>query len=187
MDETEIDPAIAAAMGFTSFGVSKKRKYHHNDTVIDTSSTPKPQAPPKVSATGVNRMQLGEKRPSPAEARAKVDDPGYTDDAESKARSAGHHAVGKPSPPIGTSHHAPNSMQTQPRISEMVGAETSSTAGSGPSPASLSQGPVVMSTGKQVSHGELQALRKGVRNDRGDTVYFLPSFIQDPWTGLRAR
>lgn len=27
----------------------------------------------------------------------------------------------------------------------------------------------------------LAALRKGVKNERGDTVYFLPSFLEDPW------
>nr|OQO28044.1 hypothetical protein B0A51_02845 [Rachicladosporium sp. CCFEE 5018] len=31
----------------------------------------------------------------------------------------------------------------------------------------------------------LQALRQGVRNERGDMVYFLPSFLEDPWAGLK--
>lgn len=32
----------------------------------------------------------------------------------------------------------------------------------------------------------LQALRGGVKNERGDTVYFLPSFIEDPWQKLKS-
>lgn len=27
-------------------------------------------------------------------------------------------------------------------------------------------------------------MRKGVRNERGDTVYFQPSFLEDPWKKL---
>lgn len=33
----------------------------------------------------------------------------------------------------------------------------------------------------------LQALRRGIRNDRGDTAYFLPSFLEDPWEKLVAK
>ena len=32
----------------------------------------------------------------------------------------------------------------------------------------------------------LQALRRGVRNERGDMAYFLPSFLEDPWKELGA-
>jgi hypothetical protein len=31
---------------------------------------------------------------------------------------------------------------------------------------------------------ELSALRRGVKNARGDMVVFMPSFIEDPWKGL---
>ncbi|GAB1739703.1 hypothetical protein NU219Hw_g4645t1 [Hortaea werneckii] len=34
---------------------------------------------------------------------------------------------------------------------------------------------------------DLQALRYGVKNDKGDTAYFLPSFIEDPWKGLEPK
>jgi len=30
----------------------------------------------------------------------------------------------------------------------------------------------------------LQALRRGIRNERGDMAYFLPSFLEDPWANL---
>lgn len=32
----------------------------------------------------------------------------------------------------------------------------------------------------------LEALRHGVRNENGDMVYFLPSFIEDPWKHLKS-
>ncbi|KAI7164804.1 hypothetical protein KC349_g341 [Hortaea werneckii] len=34
---------------------------------------------------------------------------------------------------------------------------------------------------------DLQALRYGVKNDKEDTAYFLPSFIEDPWKGLEPK
>ena len=33
----------------------------------------------------------------------------------------------------------------------------------------------------------LQALRDGVRNESGDMVYFLPSFLEDPWKDVRLK
>jgi hypothetical protein len=32
-----------------------------------------------------------------------------------------------------------------------------------------------------------QALRRGIRNERGDMAYFLPSFLEDPWAKLVAK
>jgi hypothetical protein len=32
-----------------------------------------------------------------------------------------------------------------------------------------------------------QALRRGIRNERGDMAYFLPSFLEDPWAKLAAK
>nr|POE74407.1 hypothetical protein CFP56_67758 [Quercus suber] len=37
------------------------------------------------------------------------------------------------------------------------------------------------------SEAPLGALRRGVKNERGDMVYFLPSFLEDPWKRLRQR
>jgi hypothetical protein len=31
----------------------------------------------------------------------------------------------------------------------------------------------------------LEALRRGVKNERGDLVVFMPSFLEDPWTALK--
>ena len=38
-----------------------------------------------------------------------------------------------------------------------------------------------------VKESRLEALRHGIRNENGDMVYFLPSFIEDPWKNLRPR
>jgi len=54
-DDIDIDPEIAAAMGFSSFGnrlSNKKRKFNHQDTFVDASK-------PNSSRTGANSTQLG--------------------------------------------------------------------------------------------------------------------------------
>ena len=47
----------------------------------------------------------------------------------------------------------------------------------------------VMSSNGDRSNGRpepsLEELRNGVRDDNGDMVYFLASFLEDPWKGLR--
>ncbi len=48
MEDDEIDPEIAAAMGFSSFGGTKKRKY-------DNRQSPKP----KPDASGANATEIG--------------------------------------------------------------------------------------------------------------------------------
>ncbi|KAK6388907.1 hypothetical protein LTR65_007188 [Meristemomyces frigidus] len=42
-------------------------------------------------------------------------------------------------------------------------------------------------SGGSTAPPDLQALRHGVENARGDMVYFLPSFIQNPWKDLQPR
>ncbi|RMY04635.1 hypothetical protein D0867_10290 [Hortaea werneckii] len=41
--------------------------------------------------------------------------------------------------------------------------------------------------GEASGQQDLQALRSGVKNERGDTAHFLPSFIEDPWKGLEPK
>lgn len=38
--------------------------------------------------------------------------------------------------------------------------------------------------GPPITRGELNALKFGVRNRNGDTAYFLPNFVEDPWAHL---
>lgn len=81
---------------------------------------------------------------------------------------------------------------------EMTGDDGSAslTASGGGASAALAQSSIAVSTHQQLPRrgplqGErggridLQALRHGVKNENGDVAYFLPSFIEDPWEGLR--
>ncbi|PTU21300.1 hypothetical protein P175DRAFT_0500202 [Aspergillus ochraceoroseus IBT 24754] len=40
--------------------------------------------------------------------------------------------------------------------------------------------------GSLISKEELVKLSAGLRLDNTDTVYFLPSFIEEPWKGMKA-
>ena len=53
----------------------------------------------------------------------------------------------------------------------------------------VNAGPYITSTGRYADGSEpsLEALRNGVRNEQGDMVYFMPSFLEDPWKDLRPK
>ncbi|KAG9564437.1 hypothetical protein KCU71_g6834, partial [Aureobasidium melanogenum] len=139
MDDLEIDPAIAEAMGFTSFG-SKRRKHaaRADDAFIDDSGNQIP------ASTGANDVPLGT-RVVPSETKEKVQEQGDSgDSAASTTRGEGM-------------------QEEQARVGEV---QADNWTPGFPAPQ------------------ELAALRRGIKNARGDMVVFLPSFIEDPWKGL---
>ncbi|CAD0083101.1 unnamed protein product [Aureobasidium vineae] len=135
MDDLEIDPAIAEAMGFTSFG-SKRRKHaaRADDAFIDDSGNQLP------ASTGANDIPLGT-RPAMGSS---------TEKAQEQERA-------------GKEASTTRVENTQARAGKV---QTDNwTPGFPDAP-------------------ELAALRRGVKNARGDMVLFMPSFIEDPWKGL---
>jgi hypothetical protein len=144
MDDLEIDPAIAEAMGFTSFG-SKRRKHtaRADDAFIDDSGTQIP------ASTGANDIPLGA-RPVKNTTTENIQEQGNIEgEAISTVRVEE------------TQKEQPQAMDT--RVEEVQADNW--TAGFPPPQ-------------------ELSALRRGVKNARGDMVVFMPSFIEDPWKGL---
>lgn len=137
-DDMDIDPALAAAMGFSGFGTqpnNKKRKFNTNEGFVDPEigkSDSKGKGKGKA-ATGANDIPVG--RPKPRDATTAV---------EADANGSG----------VKTAF-----------------------AGAG-------AGASASTTGEKPS---LEALRLGVVNEKGDMAYFLPSFLEDPWKGLRAQ
>ncbi|KAF2134895.1 hypothetical protein P153DRAFT_278840 [Dothidotthia symphoricarpi CBS 119687] len=131
---------IAAAMGFSSFGGTKKRKY-------DQANSPKA----KADVSGANTTKLG--------MRSKVAASSEHEDFETPhASSATAHGQTLPEIPRETRHVA----------TTFTPVDTSATE-------TMSFG------GPPISRGELNTLRFGVKDEKGDTVYFLPSFVEDPW------
>ncbi|CAN9210015.1 unnamed protein product [Alternaria alternata] len=142
MDDEENDE-IAAAMGFASFGGTKKRKFDHS-----------PKAKPDANdASGANSTALGVRTKKVASA----------EDVKN-AGLASFLARGQNLP-----EHPPPTATTQAPAAS----------------ADQSAGEMVSFGGPSVSRAELNMLRNGVRTENGDTVYFLPSFVEDPWARLR--
>jgi hypothetical protein len=144
MDDLEIDPAMAEAMGFSSFG-SKRRKHaaRADDAFIDDSGTQIP------AITGANDIPLGA-RPVPSTTTQQVQEQEST---EHKAAST---------------VTMEDTQKEQPRAMETKAEEVQTDNWTPGFPAPQ----------------ELSALRRGVKNARGDMVVFMPSFIEDPWKGL---
>jgi hypothetical protein len=147
MDDLEIDPAIAEAMGFTSFG-SKRRKHtaRADDAFIDDSGTQIP------ASTGANDIPLGA-RPISNVILDKVQEQGNTDDIAASTASV------------------QDAQEEQPRAADAT-------------VEAVQEVQVDNWTPGFPTPQELSALRRGVKNARGDMVVFMPSFIEDPWKGL---
>ncbi|KAI4812185.1 hypothetical protein E4T44_10862 [Aureobasidium sp. EXF-8845] len=144
MDDLEIDPAIAEAMGFTSFG-SKRRKHtaRADDAFVDESGTQIP------ASTGANDIPLGA-RPIPNVMSEKVQEQGITEDTAASTATMEDIQKEQPRP-------------TDARVEEV---QADNWTPGFPAPQ------------------ELSALRRGVKNARGDMVVFMPSFVEDPWKAL---
>ena len=142
MDDLEIDPAIAEAMGFTSFG-SKRRKHaaRADDAFVDDSGNQIP------ASTGANGIPLG--------ARAV---PSATKEAIQEQGNTQHNAA--------STTRVEDTQNAQPRATEVGDVQEDNWTPGFP------------------AAQELAALRRGVKNARGDMVVFMPSFIEDPWKGL---
>ncbi|KAI9661263.1 MAG: hypothetical protein M1821_009590 [Bathelium mastoideum] len=160
-DNFDVDPALAAAMGFSSFGqqpATKKRKHNpHLDAVVDAE--PAPVARP----SGANATKLG------------VPVGGATA-KQGKAPKREYDTIA--STPAGDSETA------------LLPASSAPTTSSSDSDFFVWRRPDG-SVGKvleQMTAQELEALRRGVKNEHGVTVCFLPSFIDpDPWVDLDPR
>ncbi|KAI4728319.1 hypothetical protein E4T49_03966 [Aureobasidium sp. EXF-10728] len=138
MDDLEIDPAIAEAMGFTSFG-SKRRKHaaRADDAFIDDSGNHLP------ASTGPNDIPLGS-RSAMANPAEKVQEQESASKKTSTVRAEDTQEEQARAGQVQADHWTPGFPNAQ----------------------------------------ELAALRRGVKNARGDMVVFMPSFIEDPWKGL---
>jgi hypothetical protein len=160
-EDDTIDPAMAAAMGFTSFGgaQNKRRKVHRNnddgDGFIDPEIAKSNNPPAKLApGTGANSVKTGPRRPAAASAQ----------DAANATTAAG--VV----PAAGESNVAASGSTAQ--VSGASPAFSTATHGG---PTAGAQGGVDQNRPN---------MRKGVRNENGDMVFFKPSFLEDPWRHL---
>jgi hypothetical protein len=171
------DEDIAAAMGFSSFGSKKKRKF-------DQAHSP----PSKDDSSGANSTPLGVRlkiaggihggEDAIGEAEHMVNDsasilesteavPPPATNAKGKPKYAATtglaaflaHGQSLPDKPIGTTRQESNESRPQENKSS----------------------PLVSFGGPLISKAELNVLRQGITNEKGDVAIFLPSFVEDPW------
>ncbi|KAL1794407.1 hypothetical protein ACET3X_007828 [Alternaria dauci] len=162
MDDEENDE-IAAAMGFASFGGTKKRKFDHS-----------PKAKPDANdASGANSTALGVRTKKVASAQ----------DIQSEESQAQGNAPGRQKKNQTADAGLASFLARGQSLPEHALPTSSAQAPT----ASVDQSATEMMSfgGPSISRAELNALRNGVRMDNGDTAYFLPSFVEDPWAKLR--
>lgn len=163
MDEEE-NADIAAAMGFASFGGTKKRKFDH-------ANSPKT----KADASGANSTKLGVRTKKTASAESGIIDIAGADSVGQTKQAQADSSLGsKDTLPTG-SGLASFLARGQNLPEKPVGL---SDLGDPSAAYMISFG------GPSISKAELNALRNGVQNENGDTAYFLPSFVEDPWAKL---
>lgn len=164
MEDFEENDDMAAMMGFSSFGGTKKRKFDHANS---------PQAKDDYSASGANSIELGVRTQIPSnEQQSGEEIPGAKSPAQHTSAPlptgsglASFLARGQALP-----EKPPNAVQKQETI-----------AGAG---VDFSASETISFGGLPISRADLNALKFGVKNGIGDAAYFLPSFVEDPWERL---
>lgn len=171
MDE-EDDMDIAAAMGFSSFGGTKKRKY---------DQTGSPKAPTEADASGANTTELGVRTKKSANEELESGDADATMATTAASTSSTHQAKNtkKPAAATGLADFLARA-QTLPDQSPAAQGAQSAYTHAWQSDANE----MVSFGGPSISKAELNALRFGVKNEHGDNAYFLPNFVEDPWEKL---
>lgn len=206
-DDIGIDPEIAAAMGFGSFGAqsqNKRRKFTHNDAVFEGQSDVSNKSA-RPSGSGANTTALGV-RSKPADVLSaesvQIDDVGsaaVNEESQSKEKGKTKAKGKKGGAPLGLADYVAwgNKItpQTVPQAPQIVTESPVSSAEPASKPAAEPDVNNVAATQNggagaeswpqgMPDQQELSALRRGVKNARGDMAYFLPSFIEDPWSSL---
>ncbi|KAF2445718.1 hypothetical protein P171DRAFT_271789 [Karstenula rhodostoma CBS 690.94] len=171
MEDME-DDVIAAAMGFSSFGGTKKRKY-------DQTNSPKVEA----DASGANTTRLGVRSKAKLDPSQEASDNGIDPEAssnviESQQALAKNKTKQKQRQPAATGLAA--FLSRGQDIPERPATEENHVAV--PPPRDDSSTSLMVSFGgPSIPQTELAALRNGVVDENGDKAYFLPSFVEDPW------
>ena len=166
MDEEE-NADIAAAMGFASFGGTKKRKFDHTNS---------PKA--KADASGANSTRLGVRMKKATDTQEE----GSEQSAHQVAPAQSNAHVEAQKTQAAGSGLASFLARGQSLPDKPPGTQNTATL---PAPSEQSTAEMISFGGPAVSRGELNALRNGVQTENGDTAYFLPSFVEDPWVKLR--
>jgi hypothetical protein len=176
-DDYEVDPEMTAAMGFSSFGAqpnAKKRKYHHDDAVVSIDD-------PRGKSSGANTIELGIRKQRD-ESDSGVPPQPKSPEPVSTARDASiTHPAGASA---GLSQFISEAQSLPPRPMPPGANQNYQIPTPSASDPKSFPGGIPKQFFDKLDWKELEALRKGVKDENGDIAYFLPSFIEDPWAKL---
>ena len=201
-DDISIDPAIAAQMGFSSFGAkgpSTKRKYHDASFVEGQQDQDMKQK--KHAGSGANNVALGQRGTEKKDIME--DNPSGSTTTRVASNSAGEGseeklksgAKGKKAAPSGLAAFLSRGQTvtevqihtSQDRAAIEVDQEISASTCAGKAGSTASMAATLEEPGDSRARApNQQAYRHGIKNDQGDMAYFLPSFIEDPWKELKS-
>ncbi|KAF2279564.1 uncharacterized protein EI97DRAFT_180183 [Westerdykella ornata] len=194
--EEEQPPDLAATMGFTSFGsASTAKKRRHSQTN---------NSPPTSNSTGANSLRLGV-RPKLTEERkergeqeeetnviqtTETDHPKGNGKAIAKAKNIPATSLAEflsrgqalPDKPATPSHSFPSTTSSAIQSQQPHHPNPHQSTTTPSSTETISFG------GHALTRADLDALRQGVRDEKGDVAFFLPSFVEEnPWAGLNGK
>jgi hypothetical protein len=191
MDEEDSNDEMAAAMGFSSFGGAKKRKF-------DQTNSPKTSKP---DSSGANSTKLGVRTKTMADGTESGAKTGVTNEAGETTDPAGNASQSQPPSISKPSKTKGKQKQKQPAASGLAAflnlgkglPEKPLTGDKDETDVPLTQdaqtspdtADMISFGGEPIPRAKLNMLRSGVKNENGDTAYFLPSFVEDPWANLR--
>ncbi|KAF2267406.1 hypothetical protein CC78DRAFT_76637 [Lojkania enalia] len=168
---------IAAAMGFSQFGGAKKRKF-------DATSSPKANP----DASGANSTRLGVRLNAMPEASNNAMASDVQASESDITITPSTEATGQPNPNAKGKLKQPASSSLASFLARGQALEEENVPKAEQSiSSSYAEVGTVSFGGLPIPQVELGALRRGVRNENGDTAYFLPSFVEDPWERLEQR
>ncbi|KAL5120887.1 hypothetical protein ACEQ8H_001074 [Pleosporales sp. CAS-2024a] len=169
-------------MGFASFGGTKKRKYHQTNS---------PNAASKEDARGANATPLGLRTNKPATGEAEMggavhDSTGHVAALAPPAQKPKKMSTKQPAATAGLGDFLARAQTIPEPPSKTEDAMLAPTV-TAPSTAAAAAEEMVSFGGPAISTAELNALRFGIQNQHGDTAFFQPSFVEDPWAKLSIR
>jgi hypothetical protein len=180
MEESEIDPEIAAAMGFSSFGTqpNAKRRKVADDAVVDMATYMYGQG------KGANSIPLGNRRET---SKSTVDEAQPLNE-ENTTEAETEHLESN----ISTGTEAIQTQSNNSHMNTAVGQKSENGGGQVPPASEISalsdqsvqqvtHTALLEKTLEELGPQELYQLRKGIRTQDGSIVYFQKSFIEDPW------
>jgi hypothetical protein len=176
-DDFEVDPEMTAAMGFSSFGTqpnTKKRKYHHDDAVVAIDN-------PHGKSSGANTIELGIRKQRNDSYSGTSPQTDSIESISAGREASITHPIGASA---GLSEFISQAQSLPPRPIPSGISRTHETSTSSTSKPTSFPGGIPKQFFDKLDWKELEALRKGVKDENGDIAYFLPSFIEDPWAKL---